>query len=693
MTDFGKHTNQFVIDDFPGFYSGPSMTKLPPGAIVDSGLTSSATDIRVDDSGEIIVFSDEHRLVQFTDSVSPHASVDSTDYSNAIYWWNRNYGGDVILLSFAGQFGELVFRADGSSRPTLIPVYQLPNVWKMHSNGPHQLGIFEPFGDDLYYVDGLNPMIRFSADVYGRLEASWAGVFDRYEDINSLWHTQWKPYRGMGARFSNPGITRYCITFSSKHGESKAGYNAVRNSFQINDPTNWGKMVWGPAGSTRSIIVDWGRVLAVNPYITHANVYRTAIGSNVFQWVTKIPRYVGSIVDAKEDALLGYPMETDNEIPSNFRIICSHANRMFAVGGYESYNRISCSKLGKPEIWPPQYELPVVDSFRSDNVTLLKVIGPHLYVFMENHILRLIGSSPEDYSFEVISNSIGCIAPRTYMSWNDGAVFLSKDGLYHFNGSTLSKLSSPIYALFNNQDFGLNHIKYSCGALFGNTYLLSVVDSSIGTVVTGTYPTRVYSCNLVNGKWGVKGDGAFFLSTQMGGDKSIIYTHDTYGQGIRIVSDWYLEDHQKKSTVFNLGNMDLGYPDQVKVIEKIELVYESLAEVATYVTIYAEDDPSTTGSTNEQSYLASSGSSSFLRWGSNWDSDDGSLGFMQIHRAVHYFGKDITGFSNPLLTKMPTSKSFLISLSLGSASPEIRLQKVLIDFHLDTSIWRGDTVA
>jgi hypothetical protein len=54
--------------------------------------------------------------------------------------------------------------------------------------------------------------------------------------------------------------------------------------------------------------------------------------------------------------------------------------------------------------------------------------------FQDEQHLRVVGTYPSVYEVKEVYSSVGAIAERTIVQTNDRAFFLSKDGLYYYNG-------------------------------------------------------------------------------------------------------------------------------------------------------------------------------------------------------------------------------------------------------------------
>jgi len=195
---------------------------------------------------------------------------------------------------------------------------------------------------------------------------------------------------------------------------------------------------------------------------------------------------------------------------------------------------LACSKAGYPDVWPALFEINLKSGLGKPEITQMCVIRDALYIFLREGILRVVGSSPENYQVSSISDFVGCIAPRTLFPWRDGVVFLSKDGLYYFNGQTLSKLAEQLPGILDTAATGMQGWQRACGAVSKDYYYLSYRDDSGRSWRDAENdpegreePNRTYAINMINKRVGVIDDWAFSVSTPMEQNESLVIGQET----------------------------------------------------------------------------------------------------------------------------------------------------------------------
>ena len=90
-----------------------------------------------------------------------------------------------------------------------------------------------------------------------------------------------------------------------------------------------------------------------------------------------------------------------------------------------------------------------------DTITGLKVFRDNLFIFCENRIFKLSGSSSSDFAISAVTRDIGCINGSTIQEFAGDLIFLGPDGLRTVAGTArigdveLGTISSNIQSLFD----------------------------------------------------------------------------------------------------------------------------------------------------------------------------------------------------------------------------------------------------
>jgi len=172
----------------------------------------------------------------------------------------------------------------------------------------------------------------------------------------------------------------------------------------------------------------------------------------------------GSDVMKKWD---GATFENLGGTPPVAKSLALHAERIWATGVKATPNTIYYSDtIGEghsgPENWTISEDgagiinLPTWDGGVCIGVSN---IFSDLVIFKTNNISRVVGTYPSVYEVKQVYSSVGAIAEKTIVQTSDRAFFLSKDGLYYYNGvSAYTLLGDKAKDIVINQSYAQNAV-------------------------------------------------------------------------------------------------------------------------------------------------------------------------------------------------------------------------------------------
>lgn len=123
--------------------------------------------------------------------------------------------------------------------------------------------------------------------------------------------------------------------------------------------------------------------------------------------------------------------------PPVAKSIAIHAERLWATGVKATPHSVYYSDDLNPENWTIAEDgAGVIDIPTWDGGVCLALsnIFSDIVIFKTNNIFRVVGTYPSVYEVKQVYSSVGAIAEKTIVQTNDRAFFLSKDGLYYYNG-------------------------------------------------------------------------------------------------------------------------------------------------------------------------------------------------------------------------------------------------------------------
>lgn len=233
---------------------------------------------------------------------------------------------------------------------------------------------------------------------------------------------------------------------------------------------------------------------STDPQVNKIRVYRT-LGNQRGIWY-----YEGEVNNSgtsvtfdctTADILLSAtPAPEDHDPPPNGKFLCFHMGRLFIAGDPNHPYRIYFSEPA------PYHEYFPLDYFfhtpNGEAVTGMVSTIANLYIFTPNSISLLDTPTTSDpmaaWSIYQIDGNVGCIAPRSLVSHAGLMLFLSRYGIYAFDGRVLK----PVPGLDPSR-IDWSRADKACAAFYNNRYFICLP--------TGTNDYTLYELLLDNWKW------------------------------------------------------------------------------------------------------------------------------------------------------------------------------------------------
>lgn len=219
----------------------------------------------------------------------------------------------------------------------------------------------------------------------------------------------------------------------------------------------------------------------------------------------------------------------------------------------------------------------IIPSGKGDTGTGLYSLRNSLYVFQNNAIWAIYGTSPANFELRNITNEIGMIDKRTLVEYDDIVTFLSDEGLYLFDGSNLKNISEGIINTFI--DSWANKTS-PAATLWDNKYVLSYTPSG-GSVNSeaifydykrqafGRF-TGLYAADWSNWTGGTDNDEVYFASSNQG---------SIYRWGVGGHDDGYEID-----TLYDTGSLGFASGMNDKAIKRVYIQQLALGDWDMHVT-------------------------------------------------------------------------------------------------------------
>lgn len=166
-----------------------------------------------------------------------------------------------------------------------------------------------------------------------------------------------------------------------------------------------------------------------------------------------------------------------------------HKNRCWAARSDAYPFRLYLSEVNNPESWTDYIDLPAT----TEEITGLISWGGNLYIFTETAIYVIQGNTIADFSMKKTASQVGAIAPRSIRITDVGIMFLSRSGVYAFDGSVSRKMSDNIEPTIKT--ISSMYIKNSCALYDGRYYWLSFTPSGY------SYNNKIYLYDILVKEW------------------------------------------------------------------------------------------------------------------------------------------------------------------------------------------------
>ena len=204
-----------------------------------------------------------------------------------------------------------------------------------------------------------------------------------------------------------------------------------------------------------------------------------------------------------------------------------HKARVWAARSDSLPYRLYWSSLNNGNDWATtggSADLPDI----TQEITGIISWGGYLYVFSETNIYILLGSIPNDFSLRKTNSMVGAIAPRSIKITDVGLCFLSRSGVYAFDGNNSNKISVKIDGTINNISKTL--IQNACAIYDGKRYWLSYTPQG------SSYNNRIIIYDILLKDWTIyQGDAcnaSYFERAYGGTDKGELYSGSSVPNGI-----------------------------------------------------------------------------------------------------------------------------------------------------------------
>lgn len=204
--------------------------------------------------------------------------------------------------------------------------------------------------------------------------------------------------------------------------------------------------------------------LSIDTDVNCRRIYRTAAGGTVYFLAYDIEdNYTTSFDEAlDDDSLSRLPADPELGNPAGtipgekIALICAWKDRLWAVAKrFDVRDHVIFTDANKFYAWPVENDFPAYpvgeDIF---GVTGFLPRRDALGVLKRNRLMKIVGSSTDDFEMIIVVEEQGCIAPESCVVIRDAGYFLAKDGVYKWDDSGVICISRKnVDPWFTSDDF------------------------------------------------------------------------------------------------------------------------------------------------------------------------------------------------------------------------------------------------
>ena len=152
---------------------------------------------------------------------------------------------------------------------------------------------------------------------------------------------------------------------------------------------------------------------------------------------------------------MGTPTDVSDSSVSGAKFVTSFKNHMFYAGMSSTPQELVHSEGFNEDGFSSGATLPAGSIKVDDTIVGLKTFREDLFVFCENRIFKISGSSSSNFAVSAVTRNIGCINGNTIQEFAGDLIFLGPDGLRTVAGTArigdveIGTISSNVQSIFD----------------------------------------------------------------------------------------------------------------------------------------------------------------------------------------------------------------------------------------------------
>ena len=272
------------------------------------------------------------------------------------------------------------------------------------------------------------------------------------------------------------------------------------------------------------------------------------------------------------------------------KYITSHKNMIFWAGNDNSPSEVFFSEIAPPAGSPGNYGSVGVQTDDGDRIMNIIKQQDNLVTFKSDSIHVLYGSSESNFALREVQPTIGTVAPKSVVNFQNTLFFLYRDGIYTFDGTNTQIISTKITPTINK----FNNPKKCAGAIEGQKYYLAYSDD-----IVGSPNEKVLIFSLIHNSWSRFENYPAAMFNNFDGSQDgarnmeeLYFGSSKTGQ-IYIANQGYADDGDNIQVEYRTKHFNL---DAVEIIKTFRHIMVDNLTVGSFKLIYDVDKGFNTGS-------------------------------------------------------------------------------------------------
>lgn len=400
----------------------------------------------------------------------------------------------------------------------------------------------------------------------------------------------------------NPNETPYCFNFDfNEQGAlvKRKGYQAILNTeIGTSEPIKGLYIFNKNSGATHILAVAGGTLYEIDEDNGTYSVVEYSGGGQVNDLTNT--EYVGFTTWGNTCYItngIEPVMEFDGtevvkwaaDIPKG-NLITSHKNMIFWSGNPASPSEVYFSEIAPAAGGPGSYGSVKFQTDDGDRIMNIIKQQDNLVVFKSGSIHVLYGSSAYNFNKREVVPTLGTVATKSVVNFRNTLIFLSKDGVYTFDGTNANLISENIEPTI----LKIVNKNQCAGAVNNQRYYLAYSDG-----VTGTPNNKVLVFSTIHGGWTKYSNYPVSMWSNFDGSQDgsnnmdeLYFGDSTKGQ-VYLANQSYDDDGSDIEVEYRTKHLNL---DSLEIIKTFRHIMVDNLTVGSFNLIYDVDEGKNTGS-------------------------------------------------------------------------------------------------